>query len=209
MQHEKLIRRGAEAEILLSDYMGRPVVLKRRVRKSYRTEEIDFRLRSYRTRDEAKLLHEARRAGVNVPVIYDVDVQNGQITMEYVEGKRVKDALHSMARAEMEALCMEVGRSVARLHNANLIHGDLTTSNMILSDGKVVFIDFGLGAKTESVEDRGVDLHVLMEAFESTHSERPDCFENAWRGYEDICWHGAAAVRQKIDDIIRRGRYRS
>jgi TP53 regulating kinase-like protein len=101
-----------------------------------------------------------------------------------------------------------IGKSIAKLHNNNLIHGDITTSNMILQDDKIHFIDFGLGSKNGEIETKGVDLHVLMEAFESTHSQHPNCFTYVLEGYQKELTENAHAVIKKIQDIVKRGRYR-
>jgi Kae1-associated kinase Bud32 len=161
--------------------MGRTVVEKRRIPKTYRIKEIDTMLISQRTREEAKLIAESRQYGVSVPLIYDVDLALGVITMEYVAGKRVKDILNKLNEPERKQLCKQIGEGIARLHNHDIIHGDITTSNMILYNNHVYFIDFGLGSKNTELEAKGVDLHVLMEAFESTHSKHPACFSYVFK----------------------------
>ena len=205
---KKIIYRGAEAEIRLSDYRGKQTVQKHRIPKSYRIKEIDSMLISMRTKEEAKLITEARATGVSVPIIYDVNLREGIITMEYLQGKRIKDILNGFKEAERRHLCQKIGKSIARLHNHDLIHGDITTSNMILLDDRVYFIDFGLGGKNSEMEAKGVDLHVLMEAFESTHSKYPSCFQYVLEGYKKELKGDARAVLKKIDDIVKRGRYR-
>jgi Kae1-associated kinase Bud32 len=203
-----IIYKGAEAEICVSKYMNYNVVEKRRVHKSYRINYIDDKLISSRTREEAKLMIEARNKGVSVPIIYDVDLVNGIITMEYLKGKRVKDILNNLSEKKRQTLCKKIGESIARLHNNGIIHGDITTSNMILLDNKVHFIDFGLGEKNSEIESKGVDLHVLMEALESTHSKYSDCFKYVLEGYKKELKDDANQVIKKIDDIVKRGRYR-
>jgi len=203
-----IIYKGAEAEICVSKYMNYNVVEKRRVHKSYRINYIDDKLISSRTREEAKLMIEARNKGVSVPIIYDVDLVNGIITMEYLKGKRVKDILNNLSEKKRQTLCKKIGESIARFHNNDIIHGDITTSNMILLDDKVHFIDFGLGEKNSEIESKGVDLHVLMEALESTHSKYSDCFKYVLEGYKKELKDDANQVIKKIDDIVKRGRYR-
>jgi Kae1-associated kinase Bud32 len=205
---EKILYRGAEAVICLTRYRGRQIVQKRRVKKSYRIKEIDGHLISSRTREEAKLITLARRCGVSVPLISDVDLAAGVITMEYLRGKRIKDILNSLGALERARICRMIGESIARLHNHDIIHGDITTSNMILLDDRIHFIDFGLGSINGEVEAKGVDLHVLMEAFDSTHSQFPDCFSQVFEGYAQHFQGDASAIKKKIDDIVRRGRYR-
>jgi Kae1-associated kinase Bud32 len=205
---KKILYQGAEAEIRLSSYMGRTVVQKRRVKKAYRIKEIDTQLIASRTREEAKLITESRSYSVSVPLIYDVDLFQGIITMEYLAGDRVKDILNLLKEPQRKQLCQKIGESIARLHNHDIIHGDITTSNMILRNDHIYFIDFGLGCKNSELEAKGVDLHVLMEAFESTHSKYSYCFQYVLEGYTKQFGGDASAVVKKIDDIVRRGRYR-
>ncbi|MDH7518066.1 MAG: KEOPS complex kinase/ATPase Bud32 [Candidatus Thermoplasmatota archaeon] len=205
---KKIIYRGAEAEITLSKHMGYTVVQKRRIKKTYRIKNIDDKLRSYRTREEAKLMIEARMHGISTPIIYDVDLLNGVITMEYLRGKRIKDILNRVSEKERKRICNKIGESIARFHNNNIIHGDITTSNMILMDDRIHFIDFGLGEKNSEIEAKGVDLHVLMEAIESTHSKHSKCFEYVLEGYRREYRGNPEHVINKIDEIVKRGRYR-
>jgi Kae1-associated kinase Bud32 len=201
-----LIKRGAEAEIYLSKWRDRDVVIKKRIPKTYRKEEIDKRLREARTKLESKLISEARSFGVSTPIIYDVDTKNSHIMMEYVEGERLKEALHQADRENQQSLCIAIGRCVGKFHKNDLIHGDLTTSNMILRNGKIHFIDFSLGGKSKEIEAKGVDLHLLMEAFESTHSEILEMFDYVIEGYKKE-YHDAEKVVQKVKEIEKRGRY--
>ena len=203
-----MLYKGAEAEICLGEYMGDEVVQKNRIKKSYRIKNIDERLISFRTREEAKLMTEARLHGVSVPIIYDVDQEKGVITMEYLRGKRIKDILNNLSEKERIGVCKKIGESIACLHNNDLIHGDITTSNMILLDGRVHFIDFGLGEKNSEIEAKGVDLHVLMEALESTHSQYAGCFDYVLEGYKKELKEDADQVIKKIEEIVKRGRYR-
>jgi Kae1-associated kinase Bud32 len=203
-----ILYRGAEAEICLSKYMGKTVVQKRRIKKAYRIREIDSLLIASRTKEEAKLIAESRTHGVSVPILYDVDLAHGIIIMEYLAGKRVKDILNSLEETERKHICQKIGESIAHLHNHDIIHGDITTSNMILLDNRIYFIDFGLGCKNGEMEAKGVDLHVLMEAFDSTHSKYSHCFMYVFEGYKKQFQGDASAVLKKIEDIVQRGRYR-
>jgi len=96
----------------------------------------------------------------------------------------------------------EIGRSVRKLHDANIIHGDLTTSNMILKD-KVYFIDFGLGFFSTRIEDKAVDLFLFKKALESKHHEVwEECFKEVLKAYGD------QKVMERLKEIEKRGRYR-
>ena len=208
MTKKTILYRGAEAEICLSKYMGFKVVQKKRVRKTYRIKDIDERLISFRTKEEIKLITGARLQGVSVPIIYDADLEDGKITMEYIEGKRVKDILNELSEVERARICEKIGENIAKLHNKDIIHGDLTTSNMMLFDDRIYFIDFGLGEKNDEIESKGVDLHVLMEAIESTHSRHANCFDYVLDGYKKELEEDANLVVRKIEEIVKRGRYR-
>ena len=200
-----LIKRGAEAEIYLERWHGRKVVIKRRIRKGYRIKELDEEIRATRTKREALLMAAARQAGVAVPIIYDIDVDKKEIIMQYIEGERIKDVIDFKEEGWQRKICREIGRSVAKLHGNGLVHGDLTTSNMIYMKGKLYFIDFGLGMKSKENEARGVDLHLLMEAFKAAHRNK-NLFQWVFEEYEKN-FDEAEEIRKKIDDIIRRGRY--
>ena len=144
----ELLAKGAEANIYPDHYLGEEVLVKKRVVKGYRTKEIDDYLRKKRTKNEAKLMAEAKRCGVVTPLVYDVDLKEYSITMEKVRGIEVKKIFSSedpLDLNQIRSISRTIGENVARLHDCGLIHGDLTTSNLILGeDGKsVVFIDFG------------------------------------------------------------------
>jgi Kae1-associated kinase Bud32 len=202
----EVIRRGAEAEIRRGTWQGRDVIVKSRVPKGYRQPDLDCALRATRTRNEAKLIHEAREHGVPTPVIYDIDMANAEITMEEVKGPRVKDELDRATPEEADVLCREMGRLIALLHRAGIVHGDLTTSNMIMSKGRMWFIDFSLGSRCAMTEEMGVDIHLLKEAFQSAHSTLLDHFPVILDSYRQHFDRADEAIR-KMKEIEGRGRY--
>jgi TP53 regulating kinase-like protein len=156
------------------------------------------------------LMHEAKAAGVATPLIYMVNVPQSTIIMEYIEGQQIKQLLNIAGRYERHELCLRIGTSIARLHKHGLIHGDLTTSNMILNpEGKVFFVDFGLGEKNSELEAQGVDLHLLKRALQSTHYQHwEECLQSVLCGYTSVFGvELAEKVYEKIREIERRGRY--
>ena len=205
---EEIIYQGAEAKIIKSKYWNFDVVKKRRVHKSYRIKNIDENLISYRTKEESKLISYARSCGVSVPTIYDVDLKKGIITMEFLKGERIKDILNNLSEKERERICKKIGKNIARFHNNDIIHGDITTSNIIVLNEFIYFIDFGLGEINSEIEAKGVDLHVLMEAIESTHSKYHNCFEYILNGYKKTNSKEFNQILTKIEEIVKRGRYR-
>jgi len=206
----RLIKKGAEASLYLTDWHGRKVVLKVRVPKKYRPVALDEQIRSYRTVHEPQLMHEAKAVGVHTPLIYMVNVPDASIIMEYVEGQQVKQILNKTSKADRHDLCVKIGKSIGQLHSHGLIHGDLTTSNMILNpDGRIFFVDFGLGEKNTELESQGVDLHLLKRALQSTHYQHwEECLHSVLCGYTSILGvELAEKVYEKIREIERRGRY--
>ena len=201
MTKETLLYQGAEAKIVKTIYLGYPVVEKRRINKRYRIQEIDNRLIAARTKEETKLMSAARKQGVCVPIIYDVDLLKGIITMEYLEGSRVKDIYNTFSDEKRKDLCKSIGESIGRLHNGDIIHGDITTSNMILCNDRIHLIDFGLGEINQDVEAKGVDLHVLMEAMESTHSVYAHEFKHVLEGYRLSYKGNPGEIEQKIKAV--------
>jgi TP53 regulating kinase-like protein len=206
----KLLKKGAEASLFLTEWHGRKAIIKVRIPKKYRPIALDEQIRNYRTVHEPQLMHEAKVAGVPTPLIYMVNVPDSTIIMEYIEGQQVKQLLNKAAKADRNAVCAQIGESTAQLHRHGLIHGDLTTSNMILNpNGKVFFIDFGLGEKNNELEAQGVDLHLLKRALQSTHYQFwEECLQSVLCGYTSVLGiQLAEKVYEKIREIEKRGRY--
>ena len=187
------IARGAEAVVEIRE----GDVVKRRTGKRYRNPGLDRRLIAERTRAEARLIAAARRAGVPTPVIRDITADT--IMMERVEG----DVLKYVTSAENVRLA---GKAVGRLHGAGIVHGDLTTSNMIVRGDQCVLIDFGLASTSPEVESRGVDLHVLFQTLESTTENYGELREAFVAGYAET-FPGADEVLSREHEVELRGRY--
>jgi Kae1-associated kinase Bud32 len=199
----KIIKRGAEAVLYLEDNQ----LIKERIKKNYRLKEIDEKLRKLRTRKEAKLLNEAKRVGVETPKIFSVDEKGFKIIMEFVDGKRLKEFLNETDDKNRKKVAEELGKAVGLLHKNGIVHGDLTTSNMILKDDKIFFIDFGLGDSSNRIEDLATDLSVLKEAFKSTHFKYLDLlWESFIKGYKQTN-DNFNKVLDTLNDIEKRGRY--
>ena len=201
-----LVKRGAEAEIRRTEFLGRAAIEKHRVSKAYRLEVLDDALRGSRIRHEARLMSEARAAGVAVPILYDINLVENKIIMEFIDGPTAKDVLDKGGPAAMK-VARGIGEIVGRLHRAGIIHGDLTTSNMIVRDGRIVMIDFSLGGKDDGAEARGVDLHLLKEGLGSAHARAASYYREALRGYLETMGKAAGEVMAKVKEIESRGRY--
>lgn len=196
-----IIGRGAEAVLEKKD--GK--LFKDRIKKGYRIPEIDTKLRKERTRKEMKLMLEARRSGVIVPNVFGT--KEFVLETEFIDGKPVRDVLERLDPKEFADVCRQIGENTAKLHNAGLVHGDLTTSNMILKDGIVYFIDFGLGDFSDRIEDKAVDLHLLKEALISKHNlVWEKCFDAIIYTYQKQA-KNSEKVLERLSQIEKRGRY--
>lgn len=201
----KLIRKGAEADLYLASFEElyfpwnqEKILIKKRISKGYRNSDLDQELRVRRTLHEARLLHEAKTA-VNTPILYEVNKNECIIVMEYIEGVRAKEGI-------TDDTALQIGRSIALLHQKGIVHGDITTSNIIIKEGHIYFIDFGLGEFSTEVEPQAVDLHLLKQTLKSTHHETwQSLWENILKGYKEK--ENAEEVISRIEDIEKRGRY--
>ncbi len=207
----RLLRKGAEANLYAGSFMGLKVIVKRRVRKAYRIPALDRKIREFRTVHEALILNEAKKAGVPTPVIYFLDRRKTQLVLQYVEGVRLKEALdREKDKSKVEGLGFKLGRLIGFLHRRGIIHGDLTTSNVILTPkGEMVLLDFGLAFHSDNVEDQGVDLHLLRQVLESHHLNwAKPFFEAVLRGYREVVGaEKAEKIEVKLREIRARGRY--
>lgn len=188
--------KGAEATLEI----GEDEVTKKREPKNYRNSELDRRIREERTETEVHLIKEARRYNVNVPEAEKID--DSTIEMEKIDGKMLKQVLDDNLD-----LMEEYGRNIAYLHSADVIHGDLTTSNAITSEEELYIIDFGLAFRSQRIEDKAVDIHLLKQVLNSSH---PDITEKAWRkfveGYEE--YEKSDQILEQLKDVEKRGRYK-
>ncbi|MEK6935367.1 MAG: KEOPS complex kinase/ATPase Bud32 [Nanoarchaeota archaeon] len=197
---QKIIFQGAEAIISLDETNNQ--IIKHRIKKSYRIKEIDEKLRFRRTKAEAKIINKLNSV-INVPKIIKVDKEN--IIMENIEGKKLSDYLEEL---DYKTICKQIGEILTKLHNQNIIHGDLTTSNMILADKdkQIYLIDFGLGFHSQKIEDKAVDLHLLKQALDAKHYKiNEQAFKIIIDNYNP---EKKKEILQRITAIEKRGRYR-
>jgi len=213
MHKEKFPKKGAEAELTLEIDSGKQVLSKKRISKVYRNKILDSSIRKTRTRSEAKLLH-AVSSAVNVPKIVRVDEEGAEIVMEYIPGIRLKEVIEKKS-----GLAQEAGKLIKKIHSLGVIHGDLTTSNIIFVDenvakldkelvkrvkqkGNLFFIDFGLGYFSKKVEDRATDLVVFKKTFNATHSSLKNGWEKVMEGYD-----ADKELKTRMESIEKRARY--
>lgn len=199
----KIIAQAAEAIIIRHD----DKIVKKRLKKGYRISELDEKLRKLRTRGESKLMEKAGRL-ISVPRVLKVNEKSREIEMDFIDGRKLSEHLDNMH--DKEKIMEQVGMEIGKLHDADIIHGDLTTSNMILTEecgeDKVYFIDFGLGFQSRRIEDKAVDLHLLKQALEAKHFQNWEkLFNSVSKGY------GAKdkdKILKQLEKVEKRGRYK-
>jgi len=199
------LKRGAEADIYLTTWNGMKSILKIRKKKDYRNEILDTRIRTLRTIREAKMICAVKSFGVSTPLVYFVNQKKCEIFLQYVSGKLVRDLPGNV----IVKICKEIGRIVGILHKNGIMHGDLTTSNFILTKERLVIMDFGLAQKTEKVEDHAIDLRLFKEVLNSAHV---DIVGKSWQsflhGYKKIVGETRMErVIAQVSVIEKRGRY--
>ena len=198
----RLIARGAEAEIWEQDYLGKKAIFKKRVPKKYRDPALDKQLRKERTKAEATLIHQGKELGIRIPVIYKMIPSEGLLVMEKINGERMKEHLKKKNLSVMK----QAGKMVALLHSAGLVHGDLTTSNLLVNDTEIAIVDFGLGFGSTKIEDLAVDILNFQKTYKATHYQFPQGWEYFLESYKQHFEAGDRVLR-RIKQIEERARY--
>jgi len=202
---ENIIGRGAEAKIYTTSVSGIKILAKERLPKTYRAPEIDSRLRKERTTQETRILLMASKQQLPVPRLIDVDTGTWTIYMEYLPYPQLKSC---MDQVDIQTVFEIVGGTLANFHNLDIIHGDLTTSNMLWNGEDIYFIDFGLGFISTHIEDKAVDILVLKHTLESSHASYAEkAMEATLNAYQRGTANSSAVDR--LDQIEHRVRYRS
>ncbi|KAK6940783.1 Protein kinase domain [Dillenia turbinata] len=210
-----LLKQGAEARVFESKFAGRRSIVKERFSKKYRHPTLDSKLTLKRLNAEARCMAKARRLGVPTPVLYFGDPILHTLTFEYVEGPAVKDIFlefgaNCIVEESMDDIAVQIGDAIAKMHDGGLIHGDLTTSNMLIrSDtNQLVLIDFGLSFTSTLPEDKAVDLYVLERALLSMHSSCGNVMDRILAAYRKSSKQWSSTLN-KLAQVRQRGRKRT
>jgi len=201
----KILKKGAEADVYISSWNGKKSVLKIRKEKKYRNSSLDTRIRKQRTTREAQIISYVKSFGISTPLIYFVNYKNFSIYMQYVKGKLIRD----MDEKFIPKTCLQIGMIVGTLHQNGIMHGDLTTSNFILTSKHLFVIDFGLANRTEKPDDHAVDLRLFKEILNSAHA---NVMKKSWKnfitGYEkSVGKKHCKKILELVSVIESRGRY--
>lgn len=201
----KLVKKGAEADIYLTEWNKSSAILKIRTPKKYRNPILDLKIRKHRTIKEAQTISEVKSFGIPSPLIYHVNLKSSQIIMQEIPGKPV----HDLPDSKIIKLSKEIGKLVGMMHNNGIMHGDLTTSNFIFYKKKIYVIDFGLSQKTIKPEDHAVDLRLIKEILNSAHAK---IMKEPWKkflsGYKTAVGPSKfIKIANLVSEIESRGRY--
>lgn len=207
----ELLARGAEAHLYLVRWFGREAVLKLRQAKRYRVPSIDNYIRRRRTYAEAKAMLMASDLGVPTPALYYINIDEGAIVMEYIRGSRLRELLFV---EEGKEYLVKFGEYIGIMHSNGLLHGDLSPANVVVRDGDLVLIDFGLAELAKPtpskryVEKLAVDLNVLFRSLESTYGRKGERLKGyVVEGYRKALENLADYVVDTVYSIRRRARY--
>lgn len=195
--------KGAEADIFEAQWDNKEAIIKSRIKKNYRIDQLDEKLRLERTKEEAKLLSDCKKYNVNTPYIYSIDLENKQLILEKINGQTLHDVITKTSSEDnLEKLFKNIGIMISNMHNGRIIHGDITTANILIRDDEPILIDFGLGKYSNLIEDQGTDLLVFKKSLTTIIPEKSlKLFNWFLEGYNNT------KVVKKIDEIEKRGRY--
>lgn len=216
-----LLKQGAEAKLYKGTYLGKSAIVKERFVKSYRQPQLDNFLTKERIRAECRAIIRSKTAGVLTPTIYLADLNRRMIFMEYFDHSiTVRDFIKKADKPQLIEVANKIGVGLAKIHCNGVIHGDPTSSNMLLvnvknedkfdetEDLRIAFIDFGLAHIEVTPEDKGVDLYVLERALLSTHMVAEELFLHILDIYEAHD-NGCKEVIHKYEEVKARGRKRT
>ena len=196
---QKTIAHGAEAII----FQDNEKIIKKRIAKGYRLPILDGKIRKQRTKRESSLLEKSGKI-TNIPKVLKTDKFN--IEMEFINGEKLSRTLDSYDKKKQLEVMKKLGKQIAKLHENNIIHGDLTTSNLILKKDKLYIIDFGLGFISQRIEDKAVDLHLIKQALEAKHFQNWRELYNAF--LEAYQFKDSKKVLEQLVKVELRGRYK-
>ncbi|XP_043650354.1 EKC/KEOPS complex subunit Tp53rk [Drosophila teissieri] len=218
----EILKQGAEGRLYLGEFKGEACLIKERFVKKYRHPELDTQITRQRMKAEAKASARCLAAGILAPRILHSDLNTHKLYMEYFDAAKtakqfiqetVSTQTEDVAMKSLLAFCTRIGQIIGKMHSNHIIHGDLTTSNILINrkgvDYDVILIDFGLSHYNEATEDKGVDLYVLERALLSTHSEQPYLFEHILAAYREAYSKDTQAVLSKFEEVRARGRKRT
>jgi len=231
LENFELFKQGAEARLYVGDFLGQSAIAKQRFSKKYRHPDLDKQLTKDRHKAEVRAIMKCKALGVRTPVLYLADSETSTIIMENVKNCAtardfINDLMKEKRENDLEKLCSKIGSVVAKIHSNGVIHGDITTSNILVvnqhsqngdnahngdnsGDVDIVMIDFGLSFGEGTPEDKGVDLYVLERAFLSTHPNTEHLFAHILSSYKTMVGKQSGEIIKKFEEIRMRGRKRT
>jgi Kae1-associated kinase Bud32 len=158
----KLLNKGSESKIF---QISHEILKKIRVKKKYRIEIIDIKLRKLRNRSEFKILKKLEKNKINSPKVFElIEKKEFSFTLEKINGIELKNKLTK----KNLFLTFE---NIIKIHKLDIIHNDLTTLNFLVENktNKIFIIDFGLSFISKKIEDKASDLNLFFENINLEH----------------------------------------
>jgi Kae1-associated kinase Bud32 len=158
----KLLNKGSESKIF---QISHEILKKIRVKKKYRIEIIDTKLRKLRNRSEFKILKKLEKNKINSPKVFElIEKKEFSFTLEKINGIELKNKLTK----KNLFLTFE---NIIKIHKLDIIHNDLTTLNFLVENktNKIFIIDFGLSFISKKIEDKASDLNLFFENINLEH----------------------------------------
>jgi len=190
----KLTGEGAEAKIYKTTLLGEEVLVKKRIKKNYRVASLDEKIRKERTKKEARILSKLFTAGVNCPELKFCDASEFSVYFTFIKGGLARNC-----KLEKNFF-RKAGEQLALIHEQGVVHGDFTTSNLIISKNKVYVIDFGLSDFSSLIEEQATDLLLFKKSVSLAG------FKTFAEAYVKNKKNGLN-ILSKMSEIEKRGRY--
>ena len=186
---------GAESII---EIVNDKILQKTRLEKKYRHPQLDVKLRKFRCKREFKILLKLQELKINVPKPYEISKNKTDFTFEFLKGEILKNCLN-------EELLKKAFNQIIKMHKAGIIHGDLTTLNMINKNKEIYLIDFGLSKFSSNIEEKGVDLNLFFNCIKNEHNEFYSLKDKLIQKYSKEIDNEKEVIK-RLEEIEMRGR---
>ena len=211
IKKSEFLVKGSESFIYLETFLGKKIILKERKPKKYRLEELDSELRLHRLRIESRMIKSALNCDIQVPALFSIDLLSFSMGLELVKGKNLGSILFDKKNldkvANKKQFLKDFGIIVSKLHNIDIIHGDLTPLNILISENNTIhIIDFGLSYYSNEIKDKAMDIFILYGSLKIFPQQNEDLFDMFLEGYKIV--HRYDTIIANFNKLTNKGRYK-
>ena len=206
-----LMVKGSESFIYCGSYLGKLTLIKERRPKKYRQNQLDGELRIQRLRIESRMIKSALNNNIKVPYLINIDLKSFSLSLEYIEGQNLglllSDPNFTSEYSNKLTFFKEFGLIVSKLHDIEIIHGDLTPLNILVNTQKEIYIlDFGLSYYSNEIKDKSMDLFILFGSLKIFSHDNEDLFDMFLQGYKTVI--GYKSIMENFYKLTNKGRYK-